>query len=292
MDETLRDNILRISNPREFYGGLDVPTIQLPERVLLFYRNDRMDSYYRSCHHRHVLIVNLETVGSVILDDLVLRLQPDHALLIFPHQFHHYANMPLAHCLWLFVTFELQPTDDLAGLRNTPVRLTQMARHHVSELVEVYLAVLKKPDTGQRLPLLLRLLLHELIQSTGDKRVVRRKRAQAGVGSGSRLIQQVSALLLRRLEDPLGIVDVARELAMSESHLRNTFKAAAGMSLGVFMRRFRIHKACGMLAASSATVSEIAARCGFDSLYAFSRAFRREMGFPPTDYRKRHGRGA
>ncbi len=43
--------------------------------------------------------------------------------------------------------------------------------------------------------------------------------------------------------------------------------------------------ACRLLSRTEFAIDEIAERCGFGSIYAFSRAFKREVGTPPKRYR-------
>jgi LacI family transcriptional regulator len=53
------------------------------------------------------------------------------------------------------------------------------------------------------------------------------------------------------------------------------------------MRRMRLQEACRMLRESSATLTAIAAACGYSNAFSFARFFRRETGESPAAYRKR-----
>ena len=50
--------------------------------------------------------------------------------------------------------------------------------------------------------------------------------------------------------------------------------------------RERIARACARLSAIYVSVSQIAEECGFESLYSFSRTFKKEQGSSPLAYRK------
>ena len=52
------------------------------------------------------------------------------------------------------------------------------------------------------------------------------------------------------------------------------------------MRESRLSEAAQLLQSSDLNVSDIGERCGFESLYAFSRAFRKAYGIPPRTYRQ------
>ena len=65
------------------------------------------------------------------------------------------------------------------------------------------------------------------------------------------------------------------------------FTAATGSTPARHARQLRVKEACRMLRESPVTVTAIATACGFDSLVAFTRFFRRHTGETPTAYRKR-----
>jgi transcriptional regulator GlxA family with amidase domain len=59
------------------------------------------------------------------------------------------------------------------------------------------------------------------------------------------------------------------------------------MTWEAYRRHARLLRAIAMLGDADAPVSEIAARCGFESPSAFAKAFRRAMGETPSHYRDR-----
>ena len=72
---------------------------------------------------------------------------------------------------------------------------------------------------------------------------------------------------------------------LSPSHLRRVFREAMGVSFGQFMLQARINHAAALLHETRLSISEIAEASGFESLYAFSRAFKRSTGQAPTVFR-------
>lgn len=59
-----------------------------------------------------------------------------------------------------------------------------------------------------------------------------------------------------------------------------------------YLTRWRIELARRRLRDGAASVAEIAAAVGYDSEFSFSRAFKREVGVPPSAYRQRHAPAA
>ena len=70
------------------------------------------------------------------------------------------------------------------------------------------------------------------------------------------------------------------------SYLSALFKEATGNTISAYYRGRRLLLACEMLREGSLSITEIAARLGYSSLYAFSRAFKEEYGTSPKQYCK------
>ncbi len=73
---------------------------------------------------------------------------------------------------------------------------------------------------------------------------------------------------------------------MSRSRFEAEFRQAAGVSFGQFCLQMRLKAAARLLTSSDLTVKEVAARTGFWDDSHLHRAFLREYGQTPTDYRE------
>ena len=102
---------------------------------------------------------------------------------------------------------------------------------------------------------------------------------------------RVNRYALPRLDKPLPISRLATALGESESHLRARFREATGGSLGRHLRQLRLQKACQLLHTTELNITEVAERCGFDSVYSFSRTFKTGCGVSPRVYRGSVERG-
>ena len=78
---------------------------------------------------------------------------------------------------------------------------------------------------------------------------------------------------------------LAEQVHVSEVYLRQLFQRELNTTPKQYILLLRMKLACQMLDESDATVTEIAAYCGFSSIYHFGRAFQRAMGMTPTEYR-------
>lgn len=92
-------------------------------------------------------------------------------------------------------------------------------------------------------------------------------------------------LVLRRLDQPCSVEEVAAEAAFSRFHCQRMFRAMTGESIAQLVRRLRLQRAAYRLRHESIDVIEIALDAGYGSEEAFSRAFRRACGLSPNRYR-------
>ncbi len=83
-----------------------------------------------------------------------------------------------------------------------------------------------------------------------------------------------------------GVEDVANALGMSRVHLNRKLKAENKPSPSDLIKKMRMDLAAGMLKEGSASISEIAAKCGFSSASYFSSAFKEYFGVAPAAYGK------
>lgn len=84
------------------------------------------------------------------------------------------------------------------------------------------------------------------------------------------------------------VEDVLKTSTMSRCGMYRAFERYVGRSIGSELSRKRISKAQSLLANSELKHYEIAEASGFTSAEQFSRAFSREVGITPTEYRQQH----
>jgi AraC-like DNA-binding protein len=89
----------------------------------------------------------------------------------------------------------------------------------------------------------------------------------------------------RRMD--LNLEDICRHAGISERSLRRRVKTETGLTWETYRHRCRLLQAVTLLSESDEPMSEIAARCGFESPSGFAKAFRQAMGEAPRDYRQR-----
>lgn len=94
------------------------------------------------------------------------------------------------------------------------------------------------------------------------------------------------AWMTEHLQDDLPVRELARRTAMSERTFARRFVAETGTTPAKWVTRQRLHLARRLLERTELAVESVAARSGFGSAAALRQHFGREVGIPPTEYRR------
>ena len=100
----------------------------------------------------------------------------------------------------------------------------------------------------------------------------------------------LASVLAAVARDPAGdhsATALAARLGVSERHVGRLFARHAGTTPARYVESVRVAAARRLLAASTATVAEVAAAVGFGSAETMRRAFLRTVGIPPSAVRRR-----
>ena len=113
---------------------------------------------------------------------------------------------------------------------------------------------------------------------------------QTGWLAGARdpMVGKSLGLLHSRIAHPWTIADLAEEVGISRSALVERFTRYLSEPPMTYLTRWRLQLAARSLESTPRGVAEIAAEVGYESEAAFSRAFKREFGQPPSHYRGDH----
>jgi len=89
----------------------------------------------------------------------------------------------------------------------------------------------------------------------------------------------------QRLGDNVSIAEWSAACGLNPDYFSRMFKAHTGMSPKTWLIEARLQRAARMLAYKESTVEQVAASCGFNCPFHFSRSFKRRFGLPPASYR-------
>lgn len=268
----------QIAAPADYFEGRRRTRAALPDNVLLFWRRDAAElmpvEVSSGFHQRWVLVVALRGSGTVLLDRKPNALAPGRALLIPPLHLHAYAEVA-ARPRWLFATFEW-PGRVAAGVRAGTCALGAAGLRETRALMTAWGG---KDTDGLDTAVALHRLLARLYPEHDDAE------AGAAAGGGDPWLEKLREAA-EALPPGASLAAVARRAGVSESHLRARFRVAAGLSAGRYLRETRLRRAAEWLGEEGLSVKVAAERAGFRDIYAFSRAFKRALGVPPSEMRR------
>lgn len=110
--------------------------------------------------------------------------------------------------------------------------------------------------------------------------------APAGIAPGHEHVVDAVALMQANIEEPLMLADVAALCQVSPRQLQRLFQRYHQCSPAEYYLQQRLRRARELLQQTSLNITAISIACGFASVSSFSKAFRKQYGFSPTQQRK------
>ena len=125
------------------------------------------------------------------------------------------------------------------------------------------------------------IMLHALVRHGGLP-------APRPAGRDDERVRRARSFLRENLAQPLSLAEIAAEAGMSRYHFLRVFQRQTGETPHRYLTRLRIEQARQELEHGTATVAEVAVRCGFAGRTHFTTMFRRQAGVTPSAYRRLH----
>lgn len=110
--------------------------------------------------------------------------------------------------------------------------------------------------------------------------------------SRNEILERVLSFVNERYPEEITLDDAAAAANLSRFYFSRFFRAQTGQSFHGYLCRLRVSRAEELLAGTEDTVTDIAYRCGFESLKTFNRVFRTYAGTSPSGFRADDGRGS
>jgi len=98
-------------------------------------------------------------------------------------------------------------------------------------------------------------------------------------------INKVVTYINNHLDETLDLKTLANEAALSDFHFHRIFKALKGEAIGGYITRLRLEATARLLRYTALTIEEIAFNIGYETPASLSKAFKKQYGISPTEYR-------
>jgi len=100
-----------------------------------------------------------------------------------------------------------------------------------------------------------------------------------------KLISKALFILQETFDTRVNMEKLAKELPMSYSSFRKAFKRNTGVSPNQYLLDLRLNKAKDLLTSTALNINEVANQTGFESLYYFSKLFKKKNKVSPKSFR-------
>ncbi len=165
-------------------------------------------------------------------------------------------------------------------LSDVPVLLPPPHRPAVRELFEQCHAIWRMGSDNRELKCMG--LTYELLAELQDERSAR-VLTDAGQRALDVAVQHLGA---HYADESVDYEALARQAGVSYSYLKKLFLRRMGMPPSRYVMLRRMEAARDLLQATEESVTDISRQLGYSSVYYFSRAFHKETGMTPTQYRE------
>ena len=85
----------------------------------------------------------------------------------------------------------------------------------------------------------------------------------------------------------MDLESIARTLNVSYSLFRREFKKKCGISPGQYRQELKLAKAKELLYSTNMSIAEISSKLNFECIGQFSTFFKKKVGVPPLEFRKK-----
>lgn len=124
--------------------------------------------------------------------------------------------------------------------------------------------------------------VHDDLRAAGDPQV----NATLGDARHDPRLVRAIRIMETHIDAPVSIAAIARRVSMSTRGLEQLFDRQLGQTPGSYFLSLRLAVARRLVNDTRLSMTDIASRTGFSSESAFSRAFSRQFGLPPSASRK------
>ena len=237
-------------------------------------------------HRELELICMLEGETTVYVDSTRHALRAGDVFLSFPNQIHSYESRGHERFYIFIIKPDLMP--DLmetftSGVPTSPIIPGCANRVHIRRLfdalAETYSDEVSErsfTDTLRRGYLLA--LFSELLSLMSITRLS---------VSDSGALRSIVSFCDKNYSENLSLSLLEEKLHLNKYYISHLFSEKLGLRFNDYINSLRIAEACRYLIHTDHSITEISELVGFNTLRTFNRAFMKQIGIPPSEYRKR-----
>ena len=236
-------------------------------------------------HRELELVYMLEGEVTAYADSVQTVLRAGDVFLTFPNQIHFYKSHTTEKYFLFIIRPDLMPefmdTFTMA-VPLSPVVKNAVSLPRVDQLFRLLLEVCSttKEETGYSEALkrgCLLALFSELLS---------RMDIEHPTFGDSGALRSIISFCTQNFSENLSLSLLEEKLHLNKYYISHLFSGKLGLRFNDYINSLRISEACKLLTNSDLSITDISEQVGFNTLRTFNRAFSKQTGFSPTEYRK------
>ena len=222
---------------------------------------------------------------TIFVDSVPYKMEPGDIFIAFPNQIHHYDSVDFEQYDLIIANPDTIP--ELSGVFGSCVPksavLKKCARtEHLGELIGEICRVNASTDGQYR-----ELVLKGYMLSFFGELLSVMELSDTKLGD-SHALKSVVNYCTKNFSKDLSLSILENELHISKYYISHLFSNKLKVRFNDYINSLRISEACRRLRRSDDTVTEISESVGFGTLRTFNRAFTKQMGMSPSEYKKQN----
>ena len=238
---------------------------------------------WAAVHEFHCIYFCLQGEGQIEIDAVPYLIKANEAIGVLPHHPHRRLKGD-SQVQYLLLRFAPGEPDLFLPLFNGTIQLKKQLSPLIPDIVDVYEKITWPDDivAGNELGLRIGLLLNKLMTCV--------KRDLTATFPANPRLPGIMHTLLAPENIGLSLKEIAFKLNITSGHLTDLVHDSMGYSPRHIQQMVRHRTAVECLLHTTLSISQVAERSGFRSVYAFSRFFTRVAGMSPTAFRRKYGK--
>ncbi len=234
-------------------------------------------------HYHLELLCLLDGETRAYVDSCEYQLEAGDIFLIFPNQIHRFETYEKENYLLFIVNPDMMP--ELCRLFTTALPISGVVRGAAKDpvLLERLRAMAEMCDAEDH-PYRDVVLKGQMLSFFGE--LLRRMELTKPREGDSQSLKAVVRYCSQNFTKELSLEILERELHISKYYISHLFSHKLNMRFNDYINSLRISDACRYLRQENRSVTEISELVGFSTLRTFNRAFIKQIGMTPSQYRK------
>jgi len=238
--------------------------------------------YHSHLHYQIEMAVVFEGRTWLTVDSSEYEVSGGDILIVFPNQIHEFRTLEKERYILLKVNPDLIP--ELLGQFTAALPQSSVIVG-AAEDEDLRMLIQKISDTYHREEPLKETILRGYLLAFFSKLL--QKMELRDVKSGDyHALGLIMNYCNSHSDEDLSLRVLERELHLNKYYISHVMNSKLHIGLNDYVNSLRVSNACKWLIKSNRTITEISDEVGFNTLRTFNRAFIKQMGMTPSEYRR------